>query len=173
MVTTQPLMCVLSMYQCAASIMRLMLLIKLWRWPQGVPHPAIFSRPLTRTHSCRHTHASWPLVPTTLTHIDTHTHSCLTQSQPVDDNLVEELRKCFISQLPLLDKARVPTVHKAGGQMWPITLHPLTGQISLSDLSLDRLTQYSRITIHIWRCVWRGSCVCFWTILLFKSPLLK
>lgn len=48
--------------------------------------------------------------------------------------------------------------------MWPITLHPLTRQISLSDLSPDRLTQYSRISIHIWThlcmCVGRRFCVC-------------
>lgn len=54
-------------------------------------------------------HASWPLVLATRT--------CLTLSQPVDDNLAEELRKCFISQLPLVDKASIPTVRKAGGQM--------------------------------------------------------
>lgn len=58
-----PLMSALSMYQDAAGLVRLMLVIKLWRWPQGVPHPAIFSRqhaPLC-THTCTHTckHDCW------------------------------------------------------------------------------------------------------------------
>ena len=162
-------MCVLSTYQYAAGIMRPMPLIMFWRWPVGVPHPAIFfSLDFSYTLSPPHTHASWPLVPATLTEI--HTHTCLTQSQPVDDNLVEELRKCFISQLPLIDKACVPTVRKAGGQMWPITLHPLTGQISLSDLSPDRLTQCSRITTHIW--IYLSMCV-GWQLYVKKTLLIQ
>lgn len=50
--------------------------------------------------------------------------------------------------------------------MWPITPHPLTGQISLSDLSPDRLTQYSWITVNIRLCAHRAK-----TSLLFKSDV--
>lgn len=117
----------------------------------------------TNTHTRAHTsfgHFFWP---------HRYTHTCLTLSQSVDDNLVEELRKCFIMQLLPEDIACVPTVHKAEGQMWPITLHSLTGQISLSDLSLDRLTQYSRITIHIWIHLDTCVCVCVQAISLFKN----
>lgn len=109
------------MYQYAAGLVRLMLVIKLWRWPQGVPHPAIFSRQHAPLCMHTHTYAETRLLVTCISHTraDGHTHTCkhtcLTQSQPVDDNLVEGLRKCFISQLPLLDKARVPTVRKGWG----------------------------------------------------------
>lgn len=61
-----------------------------------------------------HTQGFWATC-ASHTHTHGHTHSCLTQSQPVDDNLAAQLRKCFISQLPLPDKARVPTVCEAGG----------------------------------------------------------
>lgn len=61
-----------------------------------------------------HTQGFWTTC-ASHTHTHGHTHSCLTQSQPVDDNLAALLRKCFISQLPLPDKARVPTVCEAGG----------------------------------------------------------
>lgn len=57
------LMSALSMYQYAAGIVRLMLVIKLWRWPQGVPHPAIFSTqhaPMcARTRTPTHKQDSW------------------------------------------------------------------------------------------------------------------
>lgn len=71
-------------------------------------------RARAHTHRHAHTQGFWA---TCASHTHTHgrTHSCLTQSQPVDDNLAAQLRKCFISQLPLPDKARVPTVCKAGG----------------------------------------------------------
>lgn len=150
--------------------MKLMLLITLWRWPLGLPHPAIFFsldylHTLSPSHTC--------LSATCTGRYNTQIHTQMPYPiQPVDDNLVEELRKCFISQLPLVDKACVPTVREAGGQMWPITLHPLTGQISLSDLSPDRLTQYSRITTHIWiYCIYvcgQAQCSCS----MLKKPLL-
>lgn len=54
------LMSALSMYQYAAGLVSLMMVIKLWRWPEGVPHPAIFSRqhaPLC-AHTRAHTHTN-------------------------------------------------------------------------------------------------------------------
>lgn len=52
------LMSALSMYQYAAGLVSLMMVIKLWRWPEGVPHPAIFSRQHASlcAHTCLHTH---------------------------------------------------------------------------------------------------------------------
>lgn len=111
MATTQLLLCNPSVYQYAAGIMRLMLLIKSRRRPQGVPHSAIFSGLHTHTHT--HTRVFWTLFPAT--QICTHAHASVSQS--VDDNLVEELRKCFIMQLQPEDIACVPTVHKTEGQM--------------------------------------------------------
>lgn len=82
-----------------------MLLIAAWRRPLGVPHPAIFSRPLARSHAHAFGH----------THARTLTRRRTAQSRPLDEDLAEGLRKCFISQLPPADKACVPTVREAGG----------------------------------------------------------
>lgn len=70
------LMSSLSMYQYAAGLVSLMMVIKLWRWPEGVPHPAIFSRqhaPLC-AHTRAHTHKQD--FPTCISHTraDGHTH---------------------------------------------------------------------------------------------------
>lgn len=156
MATTQPLMCSVNESLCCRL-----------HETDGVDKVMVMATGSSAScHFLWTTHTLLPaqscLLATSGGHTNTraHTHTCLTLYQPVDGNLVEEMRKCFISQLPLVDKARVPTVRKAWGQMWPITPHPLTGQISLSDLSPDRLTQYSTITIHIWIYLCMCVCVC-------------
>lgn len=111
MTTTQSLMCGLSKSHCAGGIKSPMLLI-----------------------SCVDGHREFRILPFSINYRHTHTHLCTTlawlcqlysrkqthaHASPYPKRwmtiLWRVLRKRFISQLPLVDKAFVPTVLKAGG----------------------------------------------------------